>query len=124
MKIKLLSIIFLLPLVSCATFVEGTKEEINIFSEPLGATVIVDSKVCVTPCDIVIKKKTDELLIQKKGLNPKKIKIKKKISPFFWWNILFFPPGMLIDYKTGAMWDLPDEINVKLENGFLKKESK
>ncbi len=116
MKVNILSLSFLIFLCSCATFVEGTREEINIFSKPLGATVMVDSKVCVTPCEIVVKKKTENIYIQKYGHKVKKVKIKKEISPFFWWNLLFFPFGMLIDYKTGAMWDLPDEITIDLKN--------
>ena len=100
---------------SCASYVEGSKEEITIFSNPSQATVSIDNKICITPCDVEVSKKVDFIHIYKRGYPPQKIKIKKKVSSWFWANLLFFPLGMVVDYKTGAMWDLPDEINIKLK---------
>ncbi len=112
---RFLIFVFLFFLTSCAYYVEGSKEEISIFSHPSSATVSIDNKVCLTPCDVEVSKKVERIYVYKKGYPPKEIKIDKKISSWFWANILFFPPGMIVDYRTGAMWDLPDEINIVLD---------
>ena len=101
-------------LFSCATYVEGKKEEITIISHPENATVVIDKHVCLTPCEVEVEKKVEKFHIEKNGYPPKEVKIEKKISPWFWANLLFFPLGMFIDYKTGAMWDIQDEIEVNL----------
>ncbi|NPA52893.1 MAG: PEGA domain-containing protein [Aquificae bacterium] len=114
MKVKLLLAVSFL-VVSCASYVEGSKKEISIFSQPSSATVYIDGKTCLTPCDVEVSRKVEKLYLYKKGFPPKEVKLEKKVSSWFWANLLFFPLGMIVDYKTGAMWDLPEEINIVLE---------
>ena len=47
-------------LAGCATVTRGTTETVHFHSEPEGATVSVDGRQCITPCDMELKRKGDK----------------------------------------------------------------
>lgn len=102
---------------SCATLINGTKQDIPVTTDPPGATVTAEDTSQSTPSTLTLERNRDYVLtITKEGYKTEKIKIERVISGAAAGNLLGFTMlGMAIDSASGAMWDLkPENIVVTL----------
>ncbi len=110
---KLCGVIFLLFLLTgCATMIRGTSETLVITSEPEGALAkLSNGQSCVTPCQMKLKRNEIVYIkFEKKGCEPAMIPVVPTLaaSGVIW--------GGLIDYGTGAVYDLtPNPVHVLLK---------
>ena len=103
------SLVLLLP--ACATMVRGTEQGVVVNSVPPGATVQVSNGVtCVTPCTFkAARNQSLTLTISKEGCHSTTAAI---VSTLAGSGVIL---GGLIDYGTGAVYDLqPNPLTVSL----------
>jgi hypothetical protein len=116
-----LSLIFVVS--SCATAVRGRKQEVSFWSDPAGASVIVDgTDVGTTPTTAELARHdTHSVRIEKPGYVAYEMtteRIESSTAPM--WEVpgLIFPPLMLVvplDYYLGGMYEIkPTEVTANL----------
>ena len=104
----------------CASIVHGTRQTVNIETDPPGATVInrrLPSQA-VTPANLNLKRKYEyEFQIEKPGYKTESVLVEKNISGWFWGNILLGGIiGIIVDLNNGAGYKLePEDVFVKLQ---------
>lgn len=107
-----------LMLSSCATIFTGTKQTVNIKTDPPAADVEVDGiKVGVTPMDVTLKKGFTGQTVSLKlnGYEAKTFQPQTAFNAVSVVNFLFLP-GFIIDAATGAMMKYDPKIyEFKLE---------
>ena len=102
----------------CATEMSKSEYAICITSNQLGQ----DFKIYNRKGDFVHEGKTPEIVVLKaqseyftheiysiRGVGD--YKLQATYSPFYWGNVII-PPGFAVDGITGAMWALPDKVNL------------
>lgn len=113
------SLVALFLLTGCATLVNGTNTELDIRSEPAGASfalrdgagrVVASGQ---TPTTVKVSRGSGffqparyELQVAKPGYLPKNTVISTRIDSLWWIDSLLFVPGLFVDPFTGAMWHL------------------
>ncbi len=106
-------------LTSCATILHGTRQKVEVTSNPPGA-IITDGLHCwIAPAEIVLTRKEDHrLFIWKPGYNMTSVQLKHTVGPAVIGNMLF-PGGFIgvcIDLSDGAEFKLvPAKIDVTLQ---------
>lgn len=112
MKIKSLALICLtLLLTNCATMFRGTTQQVSINTTPTGADVnISNGSSCVTPCTIEAERKnTLQVTIAKNGYHTHTTSLVPSLAGA---GAML---GGIIDYGTGAVYDLqPNPLHVVL----------
>lgn len=101
----------ILTLTACATMIRGTKQHISINTTPVGAKVTLSNgQTCVTPCNIEVERKNSlNLNIEKENCQ---IHTTSLIPTLGGAGVVL---GGLIDYGTGAVYDLqPNPLHVNL----------
>lgn len=118
LRVCLMSLAAIL-LSGCATIIHGSKERVEVQSEPSGAKVEVDGRPAgTTPVTIRLRRDASHTIRLYKDLHePREISIRRKIS---WWSYLnvlnLYVPGALVDVITGAFYGLaPDQVSATLE---------
>jgi hypothetical protein len=116
-------IVFLLTLIGCATVFKGTTQDVALNSNPQKASVKVKSMAGVeifsgtTPTAVKLPKKSEYIVtIDMQGYKPSTVQITQSLEGWFWGNLICGGViGMIIDYVSGAMWDLePEQVSVSL----------
>lgn len=103
----------------CATMLHGTRQTINVTSNPTGAIVTDGCTLWKTPAKINLKRKHDyKLSIFKKGYKPQVIQLKRALAGAVVANLVL--PGSVfwlgVDVANGAQWRLvPEAVSVKLK---------
>lgn len=107
----------------CATITSGGKQNIALNSTPSGATVsstkagMTTEMTYTTPTTIAFERKGNYILtFQKEGYDSQKIELMKSMRGWMlFWDIFWFPAGVIVDAITGAWYRLePDQVNVTL----------
>lgn len=112
-----LSVIILITIFSCASIINGTKQDIRINSDPTGAQVSIDGIKYTTPVVVKLKRgKNHSLLFTKEGYKPVTMKIDKELNAWVLGNLIFGGViGIIIDFADGAAYKLsPKQVNAKL----------
>lgn len=112
---------------SCATIINGPRQNIAVTSNPVGATVTDGKSSWTTPATISLTRKEAHLLaFSKPGYATQVVEMHRAMNSAVIANILI-PFGSLIgwgiDASTGAQWKLvPDTVNIELkpESAFQK----
>lgn len=121
-------IVFLFGLMGCATIFKGSSQDIGINSNPQKATVKVKSMAGVevfsgtTPATVKLPKKKEYIVtIDMQGYKTSTVQITQTMEGWFWGNLICGGVlGMVIDYATGAMWNLePEQVSVSLVTASL-----
>ncbi len=103
---------------SCASYVSGTQQGINVFSNPKGADVTVDGRfVGKTPLTARVKRKRKhQIKITKEGYVEDSRVTKKGFNWWFAGNVLIGGIiGIIIDFATGAVYTVePNEVQFSL----------
>ena len=113
---KLIGLILLSLLTSCAAILKGTSQTVTFTSEPSGAEVFIDGQSRgVTPLSVKLKKnKYDTVMIKKKGYSPVVRPIEKSYDGIALLNI--FWDLSTTDMITGAAYEYePNSYYVTLE---------
>jgi hypothetical protein len=95
----------------CATAIRGTEQDISIITDPPGAKVqISNGRDCVSPCNMKASRDQSlQLTITKEGCQTQSASMTRQLTGA---GVLM---GGVIDYATGAVYDLePNPLNLKL----------
>ncbi|WP_179338923.1 PEGA domain-containing protein [Winogradskyella ludwigii] len=123
MKTIFKSILFLsvLLLSSCATIISGSRQNVEITSEPSSAKVYINEiEIGQTPVQKKLKRNQEyQLTLKLDGYKTYETKLEKKFNAWYIGNVLIGGIiGLVIDPITGAMHKLkPEEIDGNLKSG-------
>lgn len=121
---QVLGVIFLgFALVSCASIIHGTSQQVGIGSTPSGAKVTVSGQSFGTTPTIADLKRSDNHIVKVDldGYLTYETTLTKKVSGWVWGNILFGGLiGLAVDAISGGLYNLsPEQIQA-----ILSKEEK
>lgn len=106
-------------MVSCATIMHQTKQDVGIASTPTGASVMIDNKPYgKTPLVAELKRKENHFVkVELPGYETFELAITHKVSGWIWGNIAFGGLiGLAIDAISGGMYKLtPDQVVAQLQ---------
>lgn len=106
-------------MVSCATIMHQTKQDVGIASTPTGASVAIDNKPYgKTPLVAELKRKENHFVkVELPGYETFELAITHKVSGWIWGNIAFGGLiGLAIDAISGGMYKLtPDQVVAQLQ---------
>lgn len=118
-----------LSLISCATIMKGSSQDINFSSNPAGAQIKING-VSMGNTPMVLKLKSGKehaVKLELNGYLPYETQITKSVSGWVWGNLLFGGiPGLIVDFATGGIYKLnQDQISAQLQkNGMGEVELK
>lgn len=121
-----------LALAGCGTMNSGTTQQVQVSSNPPGATVYTALKsadsqgqisvtnrlaVGVTPLTVTLSRKHGFLYLEKAGYKPTEVPLTTKMNPWMWGNIVLGSPlSTSIDTSTGASREYdPGEYMIDLQ---------
>lgn len=105
------AVLAMTTLTGCATMIRGTEQDISINTVPTGANVqLSNGESCLSPCNLVVpRKNTVQITITKEGCHT----VTTAMTPSLAGAGAVL--GGLIDYGTGAVYDLqPNPLTVTL----------
>ena len=94
----------------CATVFRGTRQKVEIFTDPPGATAIAGDQRITTPGTLRLarKEKLTEVRIEKAGYQTRIVTIERRADGLVLLNMIGIPAGALaggvIGSKTGSGW--------------------
>lgn len=107
-----------LALSGCATVINGTSQDVQIASEPSGATAkLTNGTTCTTPCEVNLKRRHDlRVDLTKDGYKPVYVLVQSRTGGAAAGNILLGGLiGGVVDGANGATNHLePNPVSVKL----------
>jgi hypothetical protein len=108
---RIIIIVALLVITGCATIIRGTEQEVSVNTNPVGAGVqFSNGQSCVSPC--TIKSKRDQSLLITISKEQCSTQTATMIPTLSGGGVIL---GGLIDYGTGAVYDLqPNPLTVTL----------
>ena len=130
---KLVIVSIIMSFWSCATIMTGTKQDISVNSDPVGAKIIITTSGGVpvnsgrTPATFSLKKgKEYRVKIEMDGYRDQEMFISKDFNMYVAGNLICGGPlGLVIDFVSGALWNLdPEEIYVSLDTAELANGQK
>ncbi len=107
-----------LSLCSCACLVNGTKQQVQINSNPDGADISVNGiPYGQTPNTIQLhRKQTHQVQLAKKGYTTTSHSIDRRLSGWVWVDFYFLIIPGFVDLGVGSAYTLdPEAINAQLE---------
>ena len=97
---------------ACATIISGPKQKVKLNTNPQGARVYINGEDgdVTTPCQIKVRrKKTVIYTFRKDGYEDGIVEQKGTFNPVVIGNVIIGGiVGGLIDYATGAVYELPE----------------
>ena len=103
------SILLCLSLVSCASIIHGTSQDVGFSSTPPGAFVTVDNHPeCTTPCVAHLKRKDNHVVkMDLNGYQTFSATLTREASGWVWGNIVFGGlVGLVVDAVDGGFYNL------------------
>lgn len=97
---------------SCATIMQGSRQEVSIASTPTGAKVTVNGQeMGNTPLVAKLRRKDKHAVrIEMDGYAPYEMALSRSTSGWVWGNIVFGGiPGLAVDAITGGLYKLKPE---------------
>jgi hypothetical protein len=86
----------LLPAGGCASVFHGTRQKVEVFTDPPGATATAGDQHVTTPGVLKLrrKEKNTEIMIEKEGFAAKTIRLERRTSGLVWLNFIGIPVGV------------------------------
>ncbi len=109
--VGIVSVIAVIGLAGCATMIRGTEQQVSINTIPVGAQVQLSNGVsCVSPCTLTVPRNQSlTMTITREGCAPQTASMVPVLAGA---GVIL---GGLIDYGTGAVYDLqPNPLTVTL----------
>lgn len=113
---------------NCASIAHGTRQDISVQSNPVGADVVVKCakdapfNAPPTPTEITLKRNRGGcvIIVSKEGYEPRSFRLTRRLSGWYFANILIGGViGLIIDAADGAMFNQsPSEIVAVLPPAF------
>ena len=118
---KSILLLSVLLLSSCSTIISGSRQNVEITSEPISAKVYINEiEIGETPVQKNLKRNQEyQLTLKLDGYKTYETKLEKKFNVWYIGNVLIGGIiGLVIDPITGAMHKLkPEEIDGNLKSG-------
>jgi len=97
-------VFLLLSLSGCATVFHGTRQSIEVSSQPSGATVTADGQRVITPGVLRLPRKarTIELHFSREGFQNASFSLTRRASNTVWWNLTGIPIGAVAGGSVAA----------------------
>ncbi len=99
-------VLLALPMLSggCASVFHGTRQRVEIFTDPPGATATAGDQQVTTPGVLKLprKVKNTEIRIEKEGFAPKTVLLERRTSGLVWLNLIGVPAGVMAGAVGGA----------------------
>ena len=115
---KVLPLVSVLFLQSCATIISGSRQTIQFNSNPANATVFINEiEAGKTPFQKRLKRNEEyKVSIELEGYETYETKLTKKFNEWYIGNIIFGGlVGLVVDPITGAIYKLsPKEVNSRM----------
>lgn len=105
------AVLLITSLTGCATIIRGTEQEVAVNTNPVGANIqFSNGQSCISPCTIKTKRNQSlQLSITKDGCHQQTATMMPTLAGG---GVIM---GGLIDYGTGAVYDLqPNPMTVSL----------
>jgi hypothetical protein len=113
---------------SCATIVSGSKQTVRFTSNPLHATILIDSfEVGKTPFESrLARNQKHSIVIKLDGYQDFELQMTRKFNGWYIGNIVFGGLiGLIVDPLTGAICTLsPSEVRAQLSKGTVITKTK
>ena len=109
--VRAIAVALCLTLAGCATIIRGTEQEVSVNTNPIGATVqFSNGQSCTAPCRITAARDQSlQLTISKEGCHTQSASMVPSLAGG---GVIL---GGLIDYGTGAVYDLqPNPLTITL----------
>jgi hypothetical protein len=89
---------------SCASILHGTRQKVEVFTDPPGATATAGDQQVTTPGVLKLprKGKNTTIRIEKEGFTPKTIPLDRRTSGVVWLNFIGIPVGVYGGAYAGA----------------------
>jgi hypothetical protein len=115
----LLSSFCLFFVTGCSTIVHGTKQNVRVTTNAKDAVVTVDGLQKEAPATFILEGKSSgyNVAANKQGYKTGYAHINSsfRVLPTIFGNILWLIPGLIVDFATGAAYELPSDVNVHME---------
>lgn len=118
---RLCKCLLLLPIllqVSCATIINGSKQNVIFVSEPRSARIKVDGEyIGITPFKANLPRSANhKVSIELEGYQPYEITLKHQLNGWIFGNLIIGGlAGIIVDAATGSMYTLkPNDIYTEL----------
>lgn len=103
---RLAPVLLALPVLAggCASVFHGTRQRVEIFTDPPGATATAGDQQVTTPGVLKLprKVKNTEVRIEKEGFAPKTVLLERRTSGLVWLNMIGVPAGVAAGAIGGA----------------------
>jgi hypothetical protein len=105
-SLGLVLVFVLFGVTGCGTLFHGTRQEIQIASQPSGASVFVNNQSFgETPAVVKLKRNSKySVILEMPGYQPYEVSLSRKTSILFFVNIPVL--GQVVDALSGAMYEL------------------
>lgn len=79
----------------CASVLHGTRQKVEVFTDPPGATATAGDQQVTTPGVLKLprKVKSTQIRIEKEGFAPKTVVLERRTSGLVWLNFIGIPVG-------------------------------
>ena len=88
----------------CASLIHGSRQKVEVFTDPPGATATAGGQHVTTPGVLKLprKVKNTEIQIEKKGFASKTVRLERRTSGLVWLNVIGIPVGVYGGAYAGA----------------------
>jgi hypothetical protein len=105
LRFPFVPVLLALPLLAggCASVIHGTRQKVEIFTDPPGATATAGNQQVTTPGVLKLprKEKNTVIRIEKPGFAPKTVALERRTSGLVWLNLVGIPAGVVGGAYTG-----------------------
>ncbi len=110
-----------LSLSACASVVHGTRQEIEVHTDPPGALAIAEGQSVTTPgvLNLPRKLKNAAIRIEKDGYRPAVMRLDRSLSGALWWNLVLIPTSAAAGWAATPEKSGLDHMFEREENGAL-----
>ena len=110
-----------LSLSACATAIHGTRQKIEVHTDPPGALAMAEGQSVTTPGVLNLQRKLKDaaIRIEKDGYRPEVVRLDRSLSGALWWNLVLIPAGAAAGWATTPDQSGLDHMFEREENGAL-----
>ena len=110
-----------LSLSACASAIHGTRQKIEVHTDPPGALAMAEGQSVTTPGVLNLQRKLKDaaIRIEKDGYRPEVVRLDRSLSGALWWNLALIPAGAAAGWATTPDQSGLDYMFEKEENGAI-----
>jgi len=110
-----------LSLSACASAIHGTRQKIEVHTDPPGALAMAEGQSVTTPGVLNLQRKLKDaaIRIEKDGYRPEVVRLNRSLSGALWWNLVLIPGGAAAGWAVTPEESGLDHMFEREENGAL-----